>query len=429
MVVVITVINYIDRGAISYAANPIIEEFGFGKEDWGNVLGYFGYGYLVGALVGGALADRKGPRWVWIVAVSLWSVVEVSTAFAGDIGISLIGGSALAGFAVFRVLFGVAEGPVFSTINRTMANWATVRERGFAASLGLLGTPVGALLTAPIAVGLLNLTNSWRVLFILLGLLGSAWLLIWRRLFTSLPEGNARVTPEELAEIRSTADMLHDERSLSTEAGNSLPWYRFFTSSTLVLNAIGYFAFQYVNFLILTWTPKYLQDQFGFSLTSLWYLGMVPWIGAIFTVLLGGRLSDWLRRRTGSLWIARSGFAAASLLLTTICFSTIPLYKSATTVLVVMAVGNALNFLPNSVYWTVVIDTAPTRAGMYGGISHAITNIATIAAPSLTGYLVARNGYGSMFVAAAVATGMGMIAMLFVRPGILGETSKAPVAR
>lgn len=426
MIITITVVNYIDRGAISYAAGPIIAEFGLNKASWGEVLGYFGYGYMAGALVGGALADRKGPRWVWLWSCGLWSVFEIAMAFAGNIGAALFGGSAIAGFAVFRILFGASEGPVFSNINRTMANWATVKERGFAASLGLLGTPLGALLTAPVAVGLLTATGSWRVLFIVLGALGLLWILVWRRIFTDMPEDNPRVSAEEVSRIRSTEHMLEHERSLATEGEAAVPWWSFFKSRTLVFNAIGYFAFQYVNFMILTWTPKYLQDQFGFSLGSLWYLGMVPWIGACFTVLLGGRISDWLRRRTGSLWVARSGFAAASLLLTTISFSTIPLFHSAWEVLLVMAIGNALNSLPNAVYWTVVIDTAPTRAGTFGGISHFITNIATIVAPTLTGYLVALNGYGSMFVATAAATAVGMVAMILVRPGVLTKARRLP---
>jgi ACS family hexuronate transporter-like MFS transporter len=417
LVVIITVINYVDRGAISYAANPMIEEFSLDKVAWGQVLGYFGYGYMAGALVGGALADRKGPRWVWVWAVLLWSVFEVGMAFAGNVGIALFGGSALAGFAVFRVLFGVAEGPTFSTINRTMANWATVRERGFAASLGLLGTPLGALLAAPIAVLLLTVTGSWRWMFIVLGVLGLLWLIFWRKAFTDLPEDNPRVSAQELAVIRNTDGMLADERSIATEE-EKIPWWSFFKSRTLVCNALGYFAFQYVNFMILTWTPKYLQDQFGFNLGSLWYLGMIPWVGACFTVLLGGKISDWLRRRTGSLWIARSGFAAASLLLTTLCFCLIPTVDSVWAVLLIMAIGNALNSLPNAVYWIVIIDTAPTRAGTFGGISHFITNIATIVAPTLTGFLVALHGYNSMFIATAVATGLGMLAMIFVKPGV-----------
>lgn len=189
-------------------------------------------------------------------------------------------------------------------------------------------------------------------------------------------------------------------------------------------NAIGYFAFQYVNFMILTWTPKYLQSEFGFEIGALWYLGMIPWIGACVTVLFGGKISDWLRRRTGSLWIARSGFAMGSLALTTACFLFIPTLKSVTAVLLVMAIGNALNSLPNAVYWTVVIDTAPERTGTFGGMTHFIANIAAVAAPTITGYIVASNGFAGMFTATAVATGVGVLAMALVRPGRIGFSAK-----
>ena len=82
-----------------------------------------------------------------------------------------------------------------------------------------------------------------------------------------------------------------------------------------------------------------------------------------------------------------------------------------------MSIGNAFNSLPNSVYWSVIIDTEPNKAGTYGGITHFITNTATIIAPTLTGYLVVAFGYSSMFTAAAIASAIGMLAMLFVRPG------------
>lgn len=416
MIVFMTVINYIDRGAISYAQAAIIAEFGLNPKSWGEILGYFGYGYMFGALFGGMLADKKGPKFVWIVAGIAWSVFEIGTAYAGYIGMTLFGGSAIAGFALFRVLFGLAEGPLFSTINRTMANWAAPKERGFAASLGLLGSPLGALLTAPVAVGLLSIMD-WKKMFLVLGIIGLIWVIFWMKMFTDNPEDHPKVSKEELAEIRSEEGLLKSEQVVNTTPKVPVPWYHFFKNPTLVMNAIGYFAFQYVNFLILTWTPKYLQDTFDFKLSSLWYLGMIPWIGACVTVLLGGKISDYLRQRTGSLRIARSGLAVVSLLLTAICFMLIPTVDSVAAVLALMAIGNAFNFLPNSVYWTVIIDTEPSRAGTFGGVTHFITNIATIVAPTLTGVLVASSGYTAMFVAAAVAAGVGMVAMIFVKPG------------
>ncbi len=429
MMVLMVIINYIDRGAISYAQADIIDEFNFDAIAWGAVLGYFGYGYLFGSLFGGILADKKGPKFVWLLIGATWSLFVILTAFAGEIGIAFFGGSALAGFAVVRILFGFAEGPTFSTINRTVANWATPRERGFAVSLGLLGTPLGALLTAPAAVFLLSIT-SWKVMFIILGGLGLIWVIIWSRMFTDLPEQHPKVTKEELEKIRSRKDLLPDEQLVEEDdkAAEKVKWYHFFKNPTLVLNAIGYFAFQYINFLLLTWTPKYLQDEFDFQLSSLWYLGMIPWIGACFTVLLGGRISDYLRLKTGSLRIARSGLAVVSLLLTATCFLLIPKANSVSGVMLLMAVGNAFNSLPNSVYWSVIIDTEPNKAGTYGGITHFITNTATIIAPTLTGFLVVSFGYSSMFTAAAIASMIGMVAMLFVKPGNRkSESSKVTI--
>lgn len=47
MVFFIALINYVDRGALSFAANDISHEFNFDKAQLGAVLGYFGFGYLL----------------------------------------------------------------------------------------------------------------------------------------------------------------------------------------------------------------------------------------------------------------------------------------------------------------------------------------------------------------------------------------------
>jgi sugar phosphate permease len=83
-----------------------------------------------------------------------------------------------------------------------------------------------------------------------------------------------------------------------------------------------------------------------------------------------------------------------------------------------MTLGNALNTLPNAVYWIVVIDTSPrSRTGTNSGIMHLFAASASIVAPTLTGYLVGSYGYDSMFVAAGVVMGLGTLSMLMVRPG------------
>ena len=85
--------------------------------------------------------------------------------------------------------------------------------------------------------------------------------------------------------------------------------------------------------------------------------------------------------------------------------------------MILMMLGNAFIFLPNAVYWAVIIDTAPNKTGTYGGITHFFVNTATVIAPTLTGYLVATHGYSTMFISAVVASIVSIVAMCFVKPG------------
>ncbi|QWF52450.1 MFS transporter [Bordetella hinzii] len=418
-IMLMALLNYIDRGALSYAAAGITSEYGLNRTQWGSLLGYFGYGYLFGALGGGFMADRFGPRKVWLYAAAGWSILAIATAYAGDFGVLALGGSALLGFATIRILFGLAEGPAYSVVYKSISLWSIPRERGFVVSLALLSTPLGAMLSAPIAIGLQYFFGGWRAMFIVLGVVSLIVLILFIRLFTDRPAQNTYISDAEKQYIRAEQERNPVGQAAAAEDdGGPVPWWQYFKTPALVLNAIACFSFMYVNFLLLTWTPKYLEDQFGFSLSSIWYLAMIPWAGACFTVLLGGRLSDLIVRKTGSLRLGRSLLGASCLLATSIVFYFVSSASSIWQAVGLITLANAINSLANSVYWAIVIDTAPkSRVGSFSGITHAIANLAAIIAPTLTGYLTYQYGYSAMFTAATAATAIGVVAMLFVHPG------------
>ncbi|MBP1763496.1 MAG: major facilitator superfamily 1 [Firmicutes bacterium] len=413
MVLLIMITNYIDRGALAYAQKDIIKEFGFTAAQWGSIHGFFGYGYIFGGLFGGALADRKGPRYVWLLFVTLWSICVALTAFAGNIGMAFFGGSAMAGFFVVRVLFGFAEGPSFVTMSRTLANWVAPKERTFTSSITLIGTPLGSVITAPVAVFLLSISD-WRTLLIVLGGIGIAWALIFSRIFTNLPEEHPKVSKEELAEIRSggAAALQVKDAAIEIRDGH---WYDFFKNPSYLLNTVGFFGISYIIFMLLAWTPKYLQDVYNMSLTSLSYLGMVPWIGPILTTPLGGKIADMIYARTGNLRIARNSVAMVSLSLSGLCFLLIPQMSTMTGVLTMMALGNSAALMSNSIYWSNLIDIDPSRTGTFGGIMHFLGQIAAMAAPTVTGLLVTGYGYNAAFAAAGVICLAGVVCSYFVR--------------
>ena len=406
----IALINYIDRGALSFSANAIAQEYHLDKVQLGAVLGYFGFGYLFGSLCGGYLADRYGTRKIWLWAGVAWSVLEIGTAWAGELGVAMFGGSAILGFAALRILFGFSEGPAYALMNKTIAGWAPDNERGFALSIGLVSTQVGALLTAPVAVGLLLLTHDWRIMFIVLGIFSLLAMLLFARTFTDTPQLHPRVNSQELA-------LIANGQKAEVSGEKPLPWWKFFTHRTLVCNALGYFSFLYITFTLASWLPKYLQDNFHYDLHSLWYVAMIPWSGACFTVLLGGRISDTLLRRFGNLRLARNLFAATALLLTAGCFMAIPWVHSPASVIALMTAGNALNAMVNNVYWSVVIDVTPkATVGTYSGMTLAIANIASIISPILSGWMAQNYGYNSMFSVTAGVALCSMIAMLMLQP-------------
>ncbi|MBZ6391373.1 MAG: MFS transporter [Pantoea dispersa] len=418
----IALINYIDRGALSFAANAISQEFHFSKVQLGAVLGYFGFGYLFGSLCGGFLADRLGTKKVWLMAGILWSLLEIATAWAGELGMALFGGSAIMGFAALRVLFGFSEGPAYALMNKTIAHWAPDNERGFALGIGLLSTQVGSLLTAPIAVGLLLLTNDWRMMFMLLGAFSLLAMLLFARHFTDTPQQHPRANAVERQLI------IAGQRQQPQDEG-ALPWWRFFTSRTLVCNALGYFSFLYITFTLVTWLPKYLQDNFHYDLHSLWYVAMIPWSGACLTVLLGGRIADRLLARFNNLRLARNLFAAVTLCATACCFMAIPWVGSAAGIIALMTLGNALNALVNNVYWSVVIDVTPKASvGTFSGMTLAIANLASIISPMLCGWLAQYFGYNAMFTVTACIAFGSMLAMTLLQPEKRLQADAPPAA-
>lgn len=159
---------------------------------------------------------------------------------------------------------------------------------------------------------------------------------------------------------------------------------------------------------------------------------MIPWSGACFTVLLGGRITDALLARSGNLRVARNLFAAVTLLLTAGCFLLIPFMQSPAAIIALMTLGNALNALVNNVYWSVVLDVTPKASvGAYSGITLAIANLASISAPMLSGWLAQQHGYSAMFFATALVSFCSMLCMTRLQPEkkITARAAAAGIAR
>lgn len=404
----ITVVNYVDRSALSYAVHGISAEFGFDTAAVGRILGAFGIGYIVTTFLGGIWADHYGARLTLFSASLLWSVSIGMTGLAS-------------GFVMLyaaRVLLGVAEGPNFPALNRAVADWLSSRERAIALSNSLVAVPLALAIGAPLVTQLI-LHLGWRGMFLVLMLLGALWLPLWWFLFRDFPEQSPHVDAAELAHIRDGSGQRRDPAMLHARRSHGMKLWRFLLSNpTLLANDWAFFVFGYYLFFFMTWLPSYFQQVYHLDLKQVGLFNVLPWLLAAVMLWAFGYLSDWLLNRTGSLRIARSHPIWISQLLAALCILPVIYTHSFGVALGFITLAVALSMSTNSAYYAVNVDVARERSGTALGVMDALFALAGYLAPTITGELVGESGnFDRVFwVLAGLALSSVLVVLLFHHP-------------
>jgi ACS family hexuronate transporter-like MFS transporter len=330
LIFAITVVNYIDRSAISYAIGEIARDLHFSRHDRdlmnGFILSAFSIGYMLTVFLGGIFADRHGARVTLFWAALVWSIAIGLTGLA--VGFVMLAGA--------RVLLGVAEGPNFPCMNRSVADWLSTRERAIALGNSLVAVPLTLAIGAPVVTQLI-LHSGWRGMFLVLMVLGLIWLPLWWFLFRDFPEHSRFVNQAELEHIREgqrlnttgEAGTLHHRRRKLKGL-----WKFLLTNPTLLANDWAFFVFGYYLFFFMTWLPSYLQSAYHLDLKQVGMFAIAPWLAAALLLWGCGYLSDMLLRRTGNLRLARSHPIWISQLLSALCILPVIFVHDLTVMLV-----------------------------------------------------------------------------------------------
>jgi len=281
-----TVINYIDRQTLSWLAPYLKKDYHWTNTDYANLLITFRVAYSIGQAVCGRLIDRVGTRRGLSLSVFWYSVVSMATSLA----------SGFYSFATFRFLLGAGESANWPGATKAVSEWFPKRERGLAAALFDSGSSIGGAIAPYLALGI-YFRWGWRSAFVVPGLLGFAWLFIWRRTY-HLPSEHPRISPAERQMI------LSETSGLAGSVERHSSWIALLklrqTWGTIVSKALT----DPVWFFITDWFPIYLVTK-GISLKSGLIAFWIPFIGADLGNFFGGAASGWLIRRGWSLGAAR----------------------------------------------------------------------------------------------------------------------------
>ena len=378
----ITVVNYIDRAAISYAIPLMQRELGLSPADTGAILGAFGLGYAATTLIGGFAVDRYGARLVLTAAALLWSLSIGATALAS-------------GFVVLyaaRVLLGVSEGPNFPALTGAVSHWLSPQERATALGNALLAVPLALAIGGPIVTELLSRLD-WRASFVVLFAISLLWVPLWYFLFRDSPADSRHVNAAELAHIQSK----HDAATRPAHGVlKSWPEARvlkaLLSNRTLLANTWAFFVFGYFLFFFMTWLPSYLEHAYGLNLKTVGLFTVLPWLAATIVLGLMGRWSDQLLKSTGRLRVARSYLIAGTQLVAALAVLPVALTHDLTVAIAGITVAVAASMGANAAYYAVNVDIVPSRAATALGIMDFAFAVSGFLAPVITGWVFDLRG-------------------------------------
>jgi len=354
-ILLITIINYLDRSAISYAIIPLENEFHLGNRDFGLIVGAFGIGYLGICFFAGLLIDRWGAVKIWCCCTVIWSLATLLMSLAQGFWSLLF----------LRLILGLAEAAHFPALLRVMTHWLEPQWRARCISIGLLGVPVASIIGAPFISYLIEAFN-WRLMFVVLGLLGLLWSIFWIWIFRGKE-------PQALLQEK-------------------VSYLQFFKNPLFIGNCFNFFIFGYTVFFALMWLPGYIQQTFALDLIKTSGIALFPWISSAFFVVLGGVISDALWKKTESTRIARVYPIAFGMALSGLSFFAISFSDQLSFDILFLSLGLGFAFFVNAPLYSLNADLFKENVATAQGIMTGFFALAGIVSPSLTGWLTQSTG-------------------------------------
>jgi ACS family D-galactonate transporter-like MFS transporter len=322
----------------------------------------FFWTYALLQIPAGWVVDRYGVKFPYALGFLFWCLVSALTGAVDAIWQIL----------VLRLLLGVGESVVTPASMRWIRFNCQEQERGLAVGLYMAGTKLGPAIGAPAAAWLISV-GDWRTMFVILGLGGLIWLVLWLWL------------------VRDDDRQL--ERAEARASGASaVSIGRVMASPVMWGIIVGTFAYNYFVYFSMTWLPAYFVEHWKLSLTSMGWYTMFSFGGMATVAALAGWVADRIIARGGDPVRVRKAFTIAGLMLAST--EVIGPGSDSQTVALFFAVFSLSGLgLATANYWALTQTLIPGAAiGRIVGVQNCASNLSGVVAPLLTGWLMKPTG-------------------------------------
>ena len=164
---------FFDRNATNYLGPYLVKDLGLTNTQLGEISSGFSAAWAIAGLLGGRLSDASGKRKpLLLVTFVIFSLCSFMTGMAGSLGVLLLS----------RILMGLSEGPILPVAQSLVALESSESRRGL--NMGFMqnfGSNLLGSFVAPIVLVWLAEAYGWRNAFYLAGVPGLVLAaLIWK---------------------------------------------------------------------------------------------------------------------------------------------------------------------------------------------------------------------------------------------------------
>ncbi|MBI5691111.1 MAG: MFS transporter [Verrucomicrobia bacterium] len=395
-----SILAYLDRVNIAYAALTMNPQLGFGAAVYGLGAGVFFAGYVLCEIPGALIAERWSPR-LWLARILItWGLVSAAMAFIRTPW----------QFYLARFLLGAAEASFYPVAYASVIpRWYAPAERPRVIALMLTSLPLSAIIGGPLAGWLLSVEaaglKGWQILFLVeaipavaFGFILPAWL------------------PDRPSEARwlSAAERATLEQQRAQEIENLHRVRRYSVLQALTDREVlklcliyflwitGFWGFNY-------WMPTELRELSGWSTLQIGWISVLPMGLALAGMLWVGRSAT----RTGE----RRWHGAIPLFLGAVGLAIGALSRDPLFGLIGLCAAGVGVYGAFGVWWSYPTSflAGPAAAGAVGLIN-SCGNLGGGVGPPLTGFVKEATGsFQWAYVALSACLALAGLLMLSLR--------------
>lgn len=395
----VTLINYIDRGALSALVGEVRQSLNLTNEDYSQIVSLFLIAYAIMYAVSGYVVDLLGTKFGMAIFVFVWSVFQILHGFAAGKW----------SFAACRFGLGLAEPGSFPAATKAIGEWFPPRQRALGVGIFNTGSSLGAAVAVWLAAAL-ALRYNWRAAFIATGALGLLWVIAWLAIYNS-PRRNRWLSDKEAAELNDVPTSVE-----IPAAQKKVAWSDVLFSRPGFMLILPRFLTDPVIYFVIFWLPAYLEKERGFNLQMIRDYGWIPYAFGGVGYIIGGLLSNRLMHAGWALGKSRkTAMTIGAVLLPAAIFAFFaPSAGAAIAAMCIVVLGHAiwvanLMTLPTDLFPQSKVATAAGFSGMGGAIAGALANW-------FTGSVVMHFSYLPIFICAGLLHPVAMLLIWWLLP-------------